>query len=423
MCLIVDDANNNAVRCWGYAPSGHGNGTTSTNIPVTPTGFTGGVDIASAYYYDDVSTQYTNTCVVKKDKTLWCWGNPHYYSIGTVALATPTRVRFGANLAVSAGALHSCVVRSDGYITCWGGNSSGQLGDNTTTDNNVGVMPTLGNNAVATATGSLHSCALFGDKTAKCWGNNNFGQLGNGSIVQSLIPVSVTGLSTATSITAGKNYTCSLTDSGGVKCWGANDAGQLGNGANTYSYTAVTVQDALGGNLANAVNVVAGELHSCALINDGTVKCWGSNDNSQVGDRTTTNRNQATVVTGLTNVVALSLGYNHTCALISDQTVKCWGANTYGQLGDGSQSTRTAPTAVTSLSNVVALSAGGHTTCALVRNTDDSEALKCWGNGEFGQMGNATTTITNPMPVTVTDSGSLGWLHRKGCNVYKVTSP
>ncbi|MCA2960839.1 MAG: IPT/TIG domain-containing protein, partial [Silvanigrellales bacterium] len=328
MCLIVDDANNNAVRCWGYASSGHGNGTTTTNIPVTPTGFTGGVDIASAYYYD--GTEYTNTCVVKKDKTLWCWGNPTYYSIGNVYLATPTRVRFGANLAVSAGALHSCVVRSDGYVTCWGGNSSGQLGDNTTTDNNVGVMPTLGNNAVATATGSLHSCALFGDKTAKCWGNNNFGQLGNGSIVQSLIPVSVSGLTTATSITAGKNYTCSLTDSGGVTCWGANDAGQLGNGANTYSYTAVAVQDALGGNLANAVNVVAGELHSCALINDGTVKCWGSNDNSQVGDRTTTNRNQATVVTGLTNVVALSLGYNHTCALLSDQTVKCWGANTYG---------------------------------------------------------------------------------------------
>jgi alpha-tubulin suppressor-like RCC1 family protein len=116
--------------------------------------------------------------------------------------------------------------------------------------------------------------------------------------------------------------------------------------------------------LSDVVEIAAGFQHTCARLGDSTVRCWGANDNGQLGDGTTTNRSYPVVVAGLTNAVALSAGTKFTCALLATSTVVCWGANTDGQLGDGTTVNRATPAAVANLDSVTAVSAGHAHACA-----------------------------------------------------------
>jgi alpha-tubulin suppressor-like RCC1 family protein len=147
-----------------------------------------------------------------------------------------------------------------------------------------------------------------------------------------------------------------------------------------------------------ATMVSAGALHACALMSDGTVRCWGANDTGQVGDTTMLDRYNPTEVAGLKNVKAISSGGGHTCALLSGGTVKCWGLNASGELGDGSTKNATSPVDVVGLSGVTQLSAGGSHTCAVVTGG----AMYCWGSNAYGQLGNGADGGTSqPVPVPV----------------------
>ncbi len=195
--------------------------------------------------------------------------------------------------------------------------------------------------AIGVAAGRFHTCALMSDGTVKCWGQNSNGQLGDGTTTNQLVPVSVVGLGgTAVSITAGIFHTCVLMSDGTMRCWGRNVNGQLGDGTTTQRNTPTTVIG-LGG---TATAIAATSLHTCALMSDGTMRCWGRNSNGQLGDGTTTQRNTPTTVIGLGGTAAsISMGTDHTFAVMSDGTVKCWGRNDSGQLGDGTTTRRTTP--------------------------------------------------------------------------------
>src|SRR5207247_4025375 len=122
------------------------------------------------------------------------------------------------------------------------------------------------------------------DGTVQCWGRNNFGQLGNGdgSLTSSSVPVAVRGLTTATRVVTGDSHTCALLGDGTVQCWGVGDSGQRGDGTfNNISTVPVAVVG-----LSNAVAVAARGYHSCALLGDGTLRCWGRNADAQLGDGT-----------------------------------------------------------------------------------------------------------------------------------------
>ena len=253
----------------------------------------------------------------------------------------PTSLNYYSRIMEKGLGNHTCAILNDGTARCWGANSSGQLGDGTTTDKALPTQVSGLSNAISITAGWDHTCALLNDGTVKCWGYNSIGQLGDGTTSNRLTPVSVSGITNATSVAAGGAHTCALLSDGTARCWGWNYYGQLGDGTTTDRSTPVSVSG-----ITNAISIVAGWDHTCALLNDGTVKCWGENNTGQLGDGTTTNRLTPVSVSGITNAISVVAGGAHTCALLNDGTVKCWGRNNYGQLGDGTTTDRSTPVSV-----------------------------------------------------------------------------
>lgn len=221
-------------------------------------------------------------------------------------------------------------------------------------------------------TGS-HTCALIDDGAIECWGSNSHGQLGAGLPIgmNASSPVGVVGISGATLLSAGPFHTCTVVDDRTVKCWGRNDYGQLGNAKKDDSPVPVEVKG-----IKDAVAVAVGAFHSCALLNVGAVECWGSNEYSQLGDHTFPYREVPVRVTALSGVIAITAGGGHNCAIRGDRTVYCWGWNSQGQLGIGSnEDIVSTPAQVLGLEYPLEVSAGDLHTCGIV----DAGGAYCWG--------------------------------------------
>jgi alpha-tubulin suppressor-like RCC1 family protein len=242
--------------------------------------------------------------------------------------------------------------------------------------------------ATAISAGSNHTCALLSNHKVECWGSNRYGQLGDGvkshgrkdaqGFDFSPNPVLVSVVTNATAISAGGGHTCALLSNHRVKCWGYNDDGELGNGKTTNSSTPVPVSA-----VTNATAISAGEYHTCVLLSNHSVECWGYNDYLQLGDGRTTNSSTPVLVSGVTNATAISAGAGHTCALLSNHRVECWGDNYDSKLGNGKTKNSSTPVPVSSVTNATAISAGNDLTCALLSN----HKIKCWGGNGYGQLG------------------------------------
>ncbi|NVB42012.1 hypothetical protein G6O69_29570 [Pseudenhygromyxa sp. WMMC2535] len=310
---------------------------------------------------------------------------------------------FTSVAALSLGDYHSCALIDGGRVRCWGQNDNGQLGLGHTSNIGNSKLPSDAGDLLlpapptAISLGGDHTCALFDDGDVGCWGRNYWGQLGNGGSGnygdnETLANLEGLGLSSVIDVQLGNFHTCALLDDGTVTCWGWNIYGQLGYG-NFSQLTSPGGSLSLGG---KAVKLAAGADHTCALLENHDVRCWGNNVYGQLGLGDIGNNELPTdadpVSLGLppdTEVVDLELGGNHTCALLSDGSVMCWGDNTHGQLGLGHTNDigdDELPSDVNPVSlpdTVEQLALGAYHTCALLTGGK----VMCWGRNDYGQLG------------------------------------
>ncbi len=373
------------------------------------------IQLISTLVYADILTGVTDltfssqsrySCAIINHDTAKCWGANWAGQIGdntTTNRLYPVDVFNLKDItSLTTGGHHTCALLSDHSLQCWGNNSRGQLGDGTNVNK---LIPTtiseLGNQVVAVAAGTLHTCAIVkndaNQQIVKCWGDNRQGQLGDNSYTNRKKPVATIDLNAnAVAIAAGDQHTCVILENGTVKCWGGNSYGQLGNGDTTNKSFPVTVSD-----LTNVKNIITGEGHTCAKLADNSMYCWGLNNHGQLGIDDTVNRTIPTQIITLTDQVELvATGSNHICVTVLNQnSLKCWGKNDLGQLGIGSTNDVLRPTSVALTEKINKISLGYNHSCAL---TDVSQ-MYCWGGNGGGQLGDGSTRFrTLPAPVLTT---------------------
>ena len=381
-----------------------------------------------------------HTCARLSDGTVKCWGrNDHGqlgqgdtvsrgFDVGTMGDDLPP-VDLGTGrtaIAIAAGIGHTCALLDDHTVKCWGNNLSGQLGQGDAADRGdspgelgdalAAINLGTGRTATAIATGGYHSCAILDDASVKCWGYDNFGELGlghfeitgdeAGEMGDNLPPVDLGTGRTAAAIATGLAHTCAVLDDGTAKCWGANGHGELGLGDTDDRGNNDDMGDALPaidlGTGRTAAAISAGIGHTCALLDDSSLKCWGSNNLGQLGQGDTEVRGDEPgemgdallpIDLGGGLVSGVAAGGNHTCALISVDDVKCWGRNNFGQLGQGSNLARGDDAGEMGIAlagadlgtgrSATAVSVGNDHSCALL----DNLTMKCWGRNGWGQLG------------------------------------
>ncbi|MCP5524754.1 MAG: tandem-95 repeat protein [Verrucomicrobiales bacterium] len=359
---------------------------------------------------------------------VWAWGSDLYGQLGNGgtgvfplpdATQAPAAWAGHAVTGIAAGFYHTVALLDDGTVWAWGRNGNGQLGDGTTGQSVVPVpvqtpAAWAGHKVTGIAAGGLYTVALLDDGTVWAWGDNGNGQLGNGSHVVgggSEVPVPVLAPPawaghTVTAISAGYGHTVALLDDGTVWAWGSNDYGELGDGnaAQPLVSTPVQVSETWAGH--KATGIAAGVNHTVALLDDGTVWAWGYNYYGELGNGTTVHSTipvpvQAPAAWVGHKVTGIGAGGYHTVALLDDGKVWSWGRNDSGELGNGSTGQWVVPAPVQEPG-----AWAGHTvirTAAGYRNTmallDDGTVWTC-GYNEFGELGNGSTGQSAvPVPV------------------------
>lgn len=337
------------------------------------------------------------TSLATTDGAAWSWGTGvHATGQQAHTRTVPEPVPDLAGVAaVAAGESHTLTLLEDGTVWGWGGNRSGQLGDGNPVSRRLlpvqasGLDGVVAIEASAPAGSSAFSLALRQDGTVWAWGNNSSGQLGDGSTSVRIVPTRVRNLTGVVDIAAGGLHSLALTEDGTVWAWGRNATGQVGDGTTQPRLQPVQVAG-----LTDVVAVAASNSTSYALRADGTVWAWGANFAGLVGDGTTEHRLEPVQVVGLTDVVAI----DPATAVRSDGTVWAWGANQFGQVGDGTTETRHAPVQVTGVDDVVEVAAGSGHRLAL----EADGQVWAWGNNGDGQLGDDTTeNRTVPVPAEI----------------------
>jgi alpha-tubulin suppressor-like RCC1 family protein len=404
-------------------------------------------DITWEWDYDPLEAQNLslatgewNTCAVRDNGNVYCWGRNGNGQIGNGQTGTaacgnsghkckdqPTATNdLGSDvISLAFGHQHACGLLDTGVVKCWGRNNNGQLGTSGG-DKNTPQTVNLGSGRTATSiyAGGYFTCAILDDASVKCWGANDQGQLGIGSFSTSTsTPTTISSLGTgrtAVSLATAYNAVCALLDDGSVKCWGDDNKGQLGNGGSNSDLRSPPASAINLGTGRTAKAITGGEFHFCAILDDDSIKCWGEGDDGKLGTGSTGIRNTPTSTSGSfasgRYAVAIDAGYDHTCAILDNGQLTCWGSDADGQLGNGAttgtkSSLQSSTVSLGTGRTAISISAGGEHTCAQL----DNGQLKCWGNRADGQVGdngnfNNPSDRTSPSSVSNNNHGGNTYL-------------
>lgn len=390
-----------------------------------------------------VASRYYHSCALRANGHVKCWG---YNGSGQLGLGiagsnigdapyemggylSEVELGYGRTaLAVAPGYTHTCAILDNQHVKCWGSSYYGQLGqgDTDTRGDAPGEMGdylpeiNLGTDVIVLqlAVGNSHNCALLGDGSIKCWGYNAYGQLGledadhRGDAANEmgdfLATVNLGAGRTAVQVAVGEFHSCALLDNNDVKCWGygsygisgAGDAVVRGDGPNEMGDYLLPVDFGSG---RTPISLWSGLYDACVLLDDGDVKCWGSNPYGELGLGDAETRGDGPNEMGDylppldfgtdQQAISLGLGYSDSCAILASGDVKCWGFNYYGELGlgDAVQRGSAADQMGDNLPSVdlgigrsaQQITLGQYATCALLDNAD----VKCWGYNSEGELG------------------------------------
>jgi alpha-tubulin suppressor-like RCC1 family protein len=332
----------------GSESTGDGSGGSRPPVPLVFTSDTG-----AALYLEGIDSGFNFfACGITNDHQIHCWGTNNAGQLGhpdsgQVGPAPPRRVSLGTGQsarALAVGYYHACAILAGDAVKCWGTNGHGQLGLGDTI-NRGGQPDQMGDNlpaldfgpglaARSIAAGEYHTCAILSDDSLRCWGGASAGELGTGertndpvlraSQARSVFPPGIV----PTQVSCGSQHTCAIDRIGNLYCWGMNSDGELGLGddATRYSPQLVDLGRDAHGVPHVARQVAAGGYHTCAILNDASVKCWGSNFQGELGIGSTEDHvvaPQRVALDGPARTVTIKQG--HSCALLDDQRLLCWG--------------------------------------------------------------------------------------------------
>jgi alpha-tubulin suppressor-like RCC1 family protein len=312
---------------------------------------------------------------------------------------------------IVAGASHTCVLHPDGSVRCFGAANLGQLGRGNLTivgdDETPGSKSALQLGAAAlvfgTRSGAFHTCAHLATSAVKCWGQYTNAQLGipgqaepigDDETVASAPALDVGG--TPIVFATGAQHTCALLDDGVVRCWGAGGNGALGYASNQTigdDEHPSTAGDVLVG--GGVVSLTAGWYHTCAVLDGGAVRCWGRGNDGRLGygNQAYVGLTQAPEDVGTVSLLGpatqIAAGVAHTCVLLDSAEVQCWGYGGSGQLGYAN----TASVGDNELPSSVGTVDVGAPVVHIAADGNhtcavtDTGSVRCWGHAGDGRLG------------------------------------
>ncbi len=327
------------------------------------------VDLDKTFTAVSLGASTSATCAVRTDLSVSCLGQTNREPFGSWSSSRSTGFTDVSSVVI--GDANGCVLKIDGTIYCWGESSQSGLGNGQTSSDATFASPVQVSditNAISISTSDYvyamapmqNTCAVLTDYTAKCWGFNLSGSLGDDSATARATPVAVADLSNIRSIANGLTHSCALLRDGTAKCWGSGSSGQLGNGSSTTP-TPTGVKVVVTG-LVDAIDIKVGVITTCALIQGGSVKCWGSGSGGLLGNGSTTTSNVPVFVSGITTAIALDVGGTRACAVLTSGAVKCWGENSDGAL-DSSREDLLEPVTITAFGTASSVVVGQTHVC------------------------------------------------------------
>ncbi len=350
------------------------------------------------------------TCALRGNGTIWCWGANSSGQLGdgsTTDRYSPVQEvnQFTDWVDISVLASHACARRTGGTLYCWGNNWRNAAADSSDpTKVDPATISTANPQGYVVTPTQVDAAADWIDVSAGV--NRTCGIKSSGFIFcwggnEGATPVVQGALSNWAEVTAGGDSFCALNDLSQIFCWGGNGKGQLGNGVIGGSI-ALPTQEITGA--SDWTRVTMGYSHVCGLRGAGTgssLSCWGWNEHGQVGNAMITTGEGTPIPVGSgSDWATVIAGYKHTCASKTTGELFCWGFNSNSQLGEGVTGDVAIPTLIggvgqTDWGNLIAM--GVNHTC--VTKTD--KKVYCWGRNDVGQIGNGTNTPIKNVPTRV----------------------